>query len=675
MLNKPLTVLPGVGDKKAEKLKKIGLETFGDLIRHYPMRYEDRRQVKGTAEIPHDETGVICAEVVSKRVSFLSRNKKELMVLKVKEHYFEGDILFFNPKYIKNDFLEGETYFFYGKLERQGAFFKMVQPEYAHSKQTAFLKIVPVYPLTLGVTNREMTRLVELVLARGLHAVEDALPESLLKTFELCRLKEAYRDIHFPKDAEAYKRARKRLVFNELFELQLRLLLLKSDVDDVYNVPYVPKEAYDRWVKTLPFELTEAQQGVLKDIQEDVYSGRNMNRLIQGDVGSGKTIVAFAAIYLTVLNGHQAVLMVPTSLLAEQHFEAFEKMLPKEVRPALLTSATKAAEKRRIKAAVQEGTIDVLIGTHAVIQDDVGFSRLGLVVTDEQHRFGIKQRLRISEKGARPHVLVMSATPIPRTLSLILYGDMSVSTIDVLPSGRKAIKTHFVSTSKVRDMYAFVKKALSEGRQAYVVCPLVEASETMDLHSATEHYEQLQNTFDGFRIGMVHGKMKAKEKDAVMHAFKEGAIQLLVSTTVIEVGINVPNATVMMIMNVERFGLAQLHQLRGRVGRGSEQSYCFLLSDKLSKTAKERVQTLVNSSDGFDIAQKDLEIRGPGEVFGLRQHGLPELKLANLSRDKNLLAQAQKCVKIVVTEHQMGNAVFQPIVEQMKRKNTEGFTL
>lgn len=675
MSKKPLETLSGVGTKKAEKLRKLQLDTFGDLLNHFPVRYEDRRQVKSAMEAKSDENIVIAAKCIRKKVVMLSRNKKEMMILTVRDHYIEGEVLFFNPQYIKGDFVEGESYFFYGKVEKQGPIFKMSQPDYAPIHQENFLQIMPVYPLTLGITNKEMVRLQKMVQSQVLHELDDLLPPMVRTMYDLIALNEAYASIHFPKDKATFKKARRRLVFQELFELQMRLILLKQREQVQHKMAYQMFEKYRQWFFTLPFELTQAQKKVLEDIENDVLSGRVMNRLIQGDVGSGKTIVAFSALYLTVLNGEQGALMVPTALLAEQHYEAFQKLFGGQVKAALLTSGTKAKEKRDIKAQLAACDIDIIIGTHALIENDVIFNKLGMVVTDEQHRFGIKQRVRANQKGALPHVLAMSATPIPRTLSLILYGDMDVSTIDVLPNGRKAIKTHFVKKDKVEDLYHFMEDAFKEGRQAYVVCPLVEDSETLDLQSATAYYETLQKRFSTFDVGLVHGKMSAKEKDAVMHRFKNGEVQLLVSTTVIEVGINVPNATIMLIANTERFGLAQLHQLRGRVGRGSEQSYCFLLSDKLGRTSKERIQTLISSNDGFEIAQKDLELRGPGEVFGLKQHGLPELKLANLTSDKKTLEETQKCVKMILAEQKLGNTTFDVLIETLRIKNLEGFTL
>ena len=403
-------------------------------------------------------------------------------------------------------------------------------------------------------------------------------------------------------------------------------------------------------------------------------SDYSMNRLIQGDVGSGKTIIAFLTLLLAVFNGKQGILLAPTTLLAEQHYENFVKLFP-DFTSCLLTSSVPTAEKKRIKASILDGTIKVIIGTHAVIQDDVKFSSLGVVITDEQHRFGIRQRLSALQKAEKPHALIMSATPIPRTLSLILYGDMDISVIDQMPQGRKPIKTHFVKPDKVAEMYAFIQQKLEEGRQGYVICPLIEESETMDLNAAETIYKTLISRFAPFKVGLIHGKMKAIDKDAVMHAFKSGEIALLVSTTVIEVGIHVSNATTMVIMNTERFGLSQLHQLRGRVGRGDEQSYCFLLSEKLSTTAKQRVETLVGSNDGFEVAEKDLELRGPGEVFGLRQHGIPELKMANLIKHKDVIAEVQKHIRMILEEYNMNHKAYVELINKQNINLEKWFTL
>jgi len=672
LLLTPIETLNGIGEKKKQLLNRLGLKTYEDVLTHYPFRYVDRRKVLSVSVVKDQEQAVIRAKVAKVQIK---KFKKEMMILEVSDHFATGEILFFSPKYLKNTFEVGKTYLFFGKIEKRGILFKMIQPEYAKEGDPSFLGIIPVYDLTLGISNKDMINIHRQVLTRLKSSYIENLPTSIVQMAKLCSRQEAFENIHFPKSAEHYKIAKKRIVFEELFLLQLKLILLKKNYHRPSGVKFKEKQALTNWIEHLPFRMTDAQTKAFDEIKRDMSSDYAMNRLVQGDVGSGKTIIAFASIYLSVLNGKQAILMAPTALLAEQHYESFKNAFGDEVSVCLLTSDVKASEKKQIKEALAEGSVQVAIGTHALIQEDVSFDALGVVITDEQHRFGIRQRIMANQKGSQPHALIMSATPIPRTLSLILYGDMDVSVIDEMPEGRKIIKTHFVGKDKHEQMYEFINEKLAEGRQVYVVCPLVETSETMDLTSATEHYQEMADRFDRYNVGLVHGKMKAQEKDDAMKRFKSGEVNILVSTTVIEVGINVPNATAMIIMDSERFGLSQLHQLRGRVGRGDQQSYCFLLSEKLSKTAKERIQTLVNSNSGFDIAEKDLELRGPGEVFGLRQHGLPELKLASIVNDKNTLIEVQKYVKMIIGEFQMNNVEMVEYIRLLSKKMDSWFTL
>ncbi len=672
MLNTPIETLNGIGERKKNMLKKIGITTYGDLLTTYPHRYVDRRKCQTVSAVKDGETVCIVAKINEIK---LKRGKKEMLILDVSDHFASGEILFFSPKYLKDKFAVGRSYYFFGKLEKRGLLFKMIQPEFEIEGNKQFLSIVPVFPLTSGVSNRDMINYHKQVLMRCKGYLSENLPESVVADAKLIDRETAYEGIHFPKSADHFKAAKRRLVFEELFFMQLKLILLKSNYHKVGVSPYDLKGDLETWLESLPFSLTTAQKKALDDIKRDFTSGYVMNRLIQGDVGSGKTILAFAAIYLTVLNNRQALLMAPTAILAEQHFEGFKKIFGDKISVCLLTSDVNQREKTRLKASLANGEIQVAIGTHALIQDDVDFMDIGLVIADEQHRFGIRQRLAATQKGKSTHTLVMSATPIPRTLSLILYGDMDVSVVDEMPAGRKPIKTHFVQSEKVERMHAFIRDKISSGKQAYVVCPLVETSESLDLTSAVEHYESLKNIFSEYTVGLIHGKMSQKEKDQIMKAFNNNEIQVLVSTTVIEVGINVPNATMMIIMDSERFGLSQLHQLRGRVGRGDDQSYCFLLSDKLGKTAKERIESLVNSSSGFEIAEKDLELRGPGEIFGLRQHGLPELKLANLVSDKKTLIEIQKYVKMIISEYQLKNIDVVKYVRSLAETMENWFTL
>ena len=674
MYDQPLTLLKGVGEKKAQKFKKLGLETFNDVLYDFPRRYIDRREVRHVGDVQPETLGLIAAKVVRKRTKYIAKTKKDMLILDVQEGYFTGEIVFFNAKYILDDFQEAKTYFFHGKIEKNGPVFKMMQPEYSDVSNKSFLGVIPVYSSTLGVSQRELVDVHKQVLSFLFKRIDETLPSALLKLAELAPLEWALNEIHFPTSVENYKKAKHRIVYDELFFLQLRLVLLKKDYHRPMKNPFKLDDRIFDDIRNLPFQLTESQQQVLDDIFKDLTSTYSMNRLVQGDVGSGKTIVAFLTLMQAIYNDTQGILLAPTTLLAEQHYENFKKLFPNTT-CVLLTSNQTASEKKKLKLGIASGETKVIIGTHAIIQEDVVMHKLGVVITDEQHRFGIRQRLSALQKAENPHALIMSATPIPRTLSLILYGDMDISVINQMPQGRKPIKTHFVMSKKQNEMHQFILEKLAEGKQAYVVCPLIEASEEIDLHAAEAIYEQLKMKYAPFQVALIHGKMNKVDKEKTMQAFKKGDISVLVSTTVIEVGIHVSNATIMVIMNTERFGLSQLHQLRGRVGRGDDQSYCFLLSDKLSVTAKQRVETLVNSNDGFEVAEKDLELRGPGEIFGLRQHGIPELKLANLVKHKDVIAIVQKHIKMVLEEFNMHNKAFEELVYRQKSDLDKWFTL
>jgi ATP-dependent DNA helicase RecG len=465
----------------------------------------------------------------------------------------------------------------------------------------------------------------------------------------------AIRQMHFPTDEKGLKVARYRFIYEELFTLQLKLVLLKRHYHSNETHLLPSSHDIDDFINQLPFELTAGQRSAVEAIRTDLVSGYAMNRLIQGDVGSGKTIVALIAMRIAANNGSQSVLMAPTTVLAEQHYQSLKQYFGDSYTSVLLTSNMTAKTKREIKESIANGQIQMIVGTQAIIQEDVDFQNLSLVITDEQHRFGVRQRFFATQKGMHPHTLVMSATPIPRTLSMILYGDMHVSQIKEMPVGRKPIKTHFVNEKKKESLYGFIDDSIEEGRQAYFVCPLVETNEQLDLTSVEALYEELAVRFSNRSIGMVHGRMKADEKDDVMHRFKSGELKILVSTTVIEVGVNVPNATVMVIVDAERFGLSQLHQLRGRVGRGADQAYCFMMSSKMSQDAKKRIETMINTNDGFQIAEMDLAMRGPGEMFGLKQHGLPELRVADLVKHQKTLEVVQKHIQTLLSEYVMGN--------------------
>jgi len=665
---------PGIGDKKIRILKNMGLTNYASIWMDFPARYIDRRQVASIATCENEGIYVVEAEVVRIRQRQGFKKNRIMIICDVKSHMYQGEMIFFS-KYVLSKLREGEHYYFFGKLEKQGIFFKMQHPEFAPIGDSSFLKIVPIYRLSAGLTLRDMHVVHQMALKQLRTYMKNPLPKVVEQLAKLCDRETALMQIHFPVDEKALKVARYRLIYEELFLLQLKLLLLKQN-DHRRETEILPSNiAIDDFIASLPFELTKGQQRAVEEIRTDFISGYAMNRLIQGDVGSGKTIVAMIAMHIAAINKKQSVLMAPTTVLAEQHYESLKETFGETFEIALLTSSLKAAEKRKVKTAIEMGEIQMVVGTQAIIQEDVNFHDLALVVTDEQHRFGVKQRLYATQKGKYPHTLVMSATPIPRTLSMILYGDLNVSLIRELPKNRKPIKTHFVSAKKQEGLFDFIEESVHAGRQVYFVCPLVETNETLDLTSVEALFETLVKRYPDFEIGLVHGRMKSDEKDAVMHRFKNNAIHILVATTVIEVGINVPNATIMVIVDTERFGLSQLHQLRGRVGRGAEQSYCFMMSQRISKEAKMRIETMINTGDGFEIAEKDLEMRGPGEMFGLKQHGLPELRLANLVKHQAILTTVQKHIKLLTEEYNMGHKEIVPYFDEMREALNEHIVL
>ena len=564
------------------------------------------------------------------------------------------DVTFFNQSWLKNQLRVGETYIFYGRAEgsllRKTMAGPVVEPE---GRREFTGRIVPVYPLTAGVSQLLLSRAIRQGLDECADILPDCLPDSVRQTHGLCRVNYAYENIHFPESPEALDIARRRLAFEELFFFAIGLKLLRSRRETVSVEPFRPVDMapfYD----ALPFILTGAQRRCVDEAIADMTAGKPMNRLCQGDVGSGKTMVAAACVYFCVKNGRQAALMAPTELLAEQHYRGLAPLLEQlGLRCALLTGSTPAKTKRSVTAQLASGELDFAIGTHALISGGVAYANLGLVVTDEQHRFGVAQRTALAEKGEHPHTLVMSATPIPRTLALILYGDLDVSVIDQLPPGRKPIETYAVTSAYYPRLYAFIRKQVEAGRQVYIVCPMVSENDELpdERKAVTEYAQKLQTEiFPDLKVAFVHGKMKAQEKDAVMSAFASGESDILVSTTVIEVGVDVPNANLMVVENAERFGLSQLHQLRGRVGRGQHQSYCVLVSDNKNGETRQRLKAMTKTADGFKIAEEDLRLRGPGDFFGLRQHGLPGLRVADLGCDTRLLAEAQSAADGLLAE-------------------------
>lgn len=631
--------LKGVGEKTARLYNKLGIFTVDDLIRHYPRKYLDYGNTVSVKDAPPDTPVFIKATMITPVKESMIR--KGLTLYKC--NFSDGEtvirVTIFNNKYLAKALRTFDDYILYGKVEKTFTSASMSSPQIERADKA---EVHPVYPTTDKLSVKAISNSVRNALAL-VGKIPETLSDDILKKYDLVSLDFATRQIHFPTDEKNIEPARHRLIFDELLTLQLGLLKLKEK-DVKGNSCKIKKDFTNEFYSLLPFTPTGAQQRAVADCIEDMQSDRMMNRLIQGDVGSGKTAVAGAVIYTVIKNGAQAALMAPTEILATQHFESFKKLFAStDVRVALLTGSVKAGEKKEIKRALCNGEIDLIVGTHALIQNDVEFENLCLVCTDEQHRFGVQQRANLAMKGDNPHLMVMSATPIPRTLGLIIYGDLDISLLDELPPGRQEIRTDVVTSAYHKRIYKFIRDAVDRGEQAYIVCSLVDEGES-DLISAKEYADNLaKNEFVGYSVGLLHGKMKPAEKDKVMQSFAEGETQILVSTTVVEVGVDVPNATVMLIENADRFGLSQLHQLRGRVGRGKNKSYCILVSDNKSDSSRERLQVMKHTSNGFDIADYDLKSRGPGDFFGKRQHGLPDLKIADMLEDTETLRQCREC--------------------------------
>lgn len=631
--------LKGVGEKTARLYNKLGIFTVDDLIRHYPRKYLDYSNTVSVKDAPPDTPVFIKATMITPVKESMIR--KGLTLYKC--NFSDGEtvirVTIFNNKYLAKALRTFDDYILYGKVEKTFTSASMSSPQIERADKA---EVHPVYPTTEKLSVKAISNSVRNALAL-VGKIPETLSDDILKKYDLVSLDFATRQIHFPSDEKNIEPARHRLIFDELLTLQLGLLKLKEK-DVKGNSCKIKKDFTNEFYSLLPFTPTGAQQRAVADCIKDMQSDRMMNRLIQGDVGSGKTAVAGAVIYTVIKNGAQAALMAPTEILATQHFESFKKLFAStDVRVALLTGSVKAGEKKEIKRALCNGEIDLIVGTHALIQNDVEFENLGLVCTDEQHRFGVQQRANLAMKGDNPHLMVMSATPIPRTLGLIIYGDLDISLLDELPPGRQEIRTDVVTSAYHKRIYKFIRDAVDRGEQAYIVCSLVDEGES-DLISAKEYADNLaKNEFVGYSVGLLHGKMKPAEKDRVMQSFVEGETQILVSTTVVEVGVDVPNATVMLIENADRFGLSQLHQLRGRVGRGKNKSYCILVSDNKSDSSRERLQVMKHTSNGFDIADYDLKSRGPGDFFGKRQHGLPDLKIADMLEDTETLRQCREC--------------------------------
>lgn len=653
-LEMDLQYLKGVGPARVEILNKLGLFKLKDIINYFPREHEDRGNYKNIAELQDGETAAVRV-VIASNVSE-TRVRRNMAIYKAIGKDETGSIIltWFNQPYIKKQLRVGSEYSLYGKVKNTLGRIEMQSPVFdAGEKSKNTGKIIPLYPLTAGITQNVFRGIVETAVNAAKGCIEDAVPEWIRVQNGLEDMETSIHNIHFPETLEDFQKARYRLAFEELLVMQLGLLRFKEKgQEERKGISFDKDEKMDELLATFPYTLTGAQQRVWKEIDKDMKSEKSMNRLVQGDVGSGKTVIATMAMFKAVRNGYQAVLMAPTAILARQHYEGISKMVTQfGIKVELLTGDITKKNKERILEELKNGEIDMIVGTHALIEENVLFKNVGIVITDEQHRFGVRQRGILSAKGEKVDTLVMTATPIPRTLAIILYGDLDISIIDELPPGRQKIDTFAVRRNMEERVNNFIKKELTSGRQAYIVCPLVEESENMDgVKSVVEQLEYYKEVLKEFKVEMLHGKMRPKEKDEIMAKFKAKEIDVLISTTVIEVGVDVPNATIMIIENAERFGLAQLHQLRGRVGRGKFKSYCILKYDSKSDVVRQRMEIMQQSNDGFVISEKDLELRGPGDFFGTKQHGIPEFKVANLFVDVPILKKAQIVANTIIED-------------------------
>ncbi len=651
-LDTSVRYIKGIGEKKAQAFNKLGVFSLYDLISFFPRRYEDRSSFKEIAQTLEGET--VCVRALVAEEPRLSRIRRGLDIVKLRAVDNSGsmELTFFNQPYVKDNLHRGDSCCFYGKVELSGARRSMVNPVYEKegSAKGAVGRIVPVYRSRAGLGQNVIRQAVEVGLDSCLSELPETLPEALRERCRLAAARYAYKNIHFPADFDALELARRRLIFEELFVLACALGKMRGQRRQEDGIRIDAADMGPFW-SALPFSPTGAQRRAIDEATADMRSGKVMNRLVQGDVGSGKTLVAAALIWQCSQSGLTSAMMAPTEILAEQHYNSLSALLgPLGLRIGKLTGSTKAKEKRELVAKLKAGQLDLIIGTHALFSEDVEYNRLALVIADEQHRFGVSQRSALISKGQSPHVLVMSATPIPRTLALIIYGDLDISVIDQLPPGRTKVDTFAVDESYRQRLNGFILKQVQLGGQVFVVCPMVEENEEqpLKLKSAQEHAQALSLAFPQLRVACVHGRMKAREKEAVMAAFAAGETDVLVSTTVIEVGVDVPNASLMVVENAERFGLSQLHQLRGRVGRGQRKSYCILVSDGQGEEVRSRLDIMCKTNDGFKISEEDLRLRGPGDFFGARQHGLPEMHVADLGADMDILRLAQDEARLVL---------------------------
>ena len=664
-INSDIQYLKGVGPAYAKKFAKLGIYTIRDLLLHYPRRYIDYSQPYTVVSAPFDVDCCVKATVLQRDPDRRIKGGRML------SHVLAGDdtgmlaLSWFNAPYAAEKLEPGTEYYFEGRVGGMMTRREILHPLVRTEAQVAAAPLLPVYGSTEGLPAARLTRCAQLAL-EYVAQLDDPLPPELLTRYRMPPKADAVRAVHAPRDAADAAAARRRLIFEELYILQLGIFLMRGHGRKITGAPMRELDLAPFW-RSLPYAPTGAQRRSAEEICHDLCGQTPMNRLLQGDVGSGKTLVAAAAIWACIRAGYQAALLAPTEILASQHAENLNRLLsPFGMRVALLTGGMKAAARRTTLAAIRDDEADLIVGTHAILSEGVEFARLGLAVVDEQHRFGVNQRATLAQKGQNVHTIVMSATPIPRTLGLILYGDLDISVLDELPPGRQTVRTDVVDSRYHKRLYKFIKDAVARGEQCYIVCPAVEENET-NIKSAEEFAEELANgEFKGYNLGILHGKMKAKDKEAIMKSFADGKVSILVATTVVEVGVDVPNATIMVIENAERFGLSTLHQLRGRVGRGNKQSYCVLVSDAKVETSRERLMTMKQFSDGFKIADTDLKLRGPGDFFGSRQHGLPELKIADMVEDMDTLKKAQECAQdILKSDFSLSN--FPALKKQMNK--------
>lgn len=652
-----LTKIKGIGPKKEQLLNKLDIFTVEDLLNHYPRDYEDRTNLQKLSSCINGQKSLLRLKILTDLNTRYLKNKMSITTCLCSDGTGKCKVTWFNQPYLKKILYKDNIYYFYGEVNFFNFNIDLQSPIVEKSLNGKLGKIVPIYPLTEGLSNNDISKFVKssLKYIDDLN-ITDVIPKPIRSRYKLLNKKSALMNIHYPSNKNFFILAKKTLIFEELLIMQTSLLLKNNYSNKNNGIKFILDDRVDNFIKNLSFKLTNAQTNVLTEIFKDMTSYKPMNRLVQGDVGSGKTIVAIIAILLAHYNGYQSAFMAPTEILATQHYQSIKDSFENlDIKIELLKGSLKDSEKKNIKAKLKNGDIDIIIGTHSILEDDVIFNKLGLVITDEQHRFGVKQRAKISSKGINPDTLVMTATPIPRTLSLVLYGDLDVSIIDELPPGRTKVDTYAVNSNMEKRIMNFVKKQIYEGRQVYIVCPLVEESETMDLNSVEELYIRLKEQyFKDYSISFIHGKMKPKEKDEIMDDFINNKINILLSTTVIEVGVNVVNANTMIIYNAERFGLSQLHQLRGRVGRGAFKSYCILINDNNSQISRQRMRIMQSSNDGFYIAEKDLELRGSGDIFGTRQSGVSTLQLLGI-KDIELIETIQKISKYIIEKNFLFN--------------------